>query len=133
MQDDFTPVQQSRLAWLFDALGVQYTVLLLLAGLVGFLIALVVVLRGRGPLASAALLLAVSLPLLVGVFGAFDGAMASVFVIAQSTVAPRPSEIAEGVSTALATPLVGMWLMLPTLLLAVFGSLVRALVDRPAK
>ncbi|MDZ4780473.1 MAG: hypothetical protein SGJ19_09500, partial [Planctomycetia bacterium] len=99
MQDDFAPVQQSSVAWLFDALGVQYTVLLLLAGLIGFLIALAVVLRGRGPMAAAALLLAVSLPLLVGVYGAFDGAMESLFVIAQSTVAPRPSEIAAGVST----------------------------------
>jgi hypothetical protein len=50
-----------------DAIGVKYTVLMFLAGLIAFAVTTIVVARGRSPMAAVAVLLAVPLPLLVGV------------------------------------------------------------------
>jgi biopolymer transport protein ExbB len=41
--------------------------------------------------------------------------------IARSDVAPKPAKLAEGISTALITTLVGLWLAIPAI--AVFGIL----------
>lgn len=125
------PAPPSLLSWFFHALGVQYTILLPLAGLLSFVLALALVLRGRGPMATAALLLAVALPLLVGVYGALDGAIMSFIVIARSSVTPKPSEVAQGVAMSLVTPMAGTWAMAPAFLVAVVGSLVRSLRDKP--
>lgn len=50
---------------------------------------------------------------MVGLLGTVDGMVASFTVIARSTVTPKPSELAEGISTALVTTLVGLWLAIP--------------------
>jgi hypothetical protein len=125
---DMAPAPHSKLSWFFSALGLQYSLLLPLAALVAFILTLLLVIRGRGPLASAALMFAVSLPLLVGVYGFFDGMIAGFIIIAQSVVSPKPSEYAQGISTALVTPLVGMFLMAPSFLVALFGSFIRAMI-----
>lgn len=130
MEMDMVPAPQSKLKWLFNALGVEYSLLLPLAALLAFVLTLILVIRGRGPLATAALVFAVPLPFMVGVYGFFDGMVASFIVIAQSTVSPKPSEYAAGISTALVTPLVGMFLMAPSYLLALFGSLIRAMIHK---
>jgi biopolymer transport protein ExbB len=36
-------------------------------------------------------------------------------VIAQSTVTPKPAELAQGIMTALVTTLVGLWLAIPAI------------------
>jgi biopolymer transport protein ExbB len=50
-----------------------------------------------------------------GLLGTVDGMVASFQVIAQSSAAPKPSELAEGISMALVTTLVGLWLAIPAI------------------
>jgi hypothetical protein len=111
------------------ALGPKYIVLLGLGGLLAFVLTLIVVLRGRGPMAGAALVFIVPIPFFIGLYGAVDGAIASYTIIANSVLQPKPSEIAQGFSLALATPLVGMLLMAPSYALAMFGLMARSLAD----
>jgi hypothetical protein len=118
--------QQSYLAWMFAALG-PYALLLPLAGLLCFLLALVIVVRGKGPMAAASLILIVHVPLLIGVFAAIQGGIASYMVIAASATTPKPSEVAAGISTALFAPLVGMMLMVPGYATAAIGAFIRSL------
>jgi hypothetical protein len=127
MPQDVEVVQQSILSWTLGALGLPYVILLPLAGLLCFLLTLVVVLRGKGPMAAASLILVVPVPLLVGVFAAIQGGMASYMVIAMSASTPKPSEVAAGISTALVAPMVGMLLMVPCYATAVAGATIRAL------
>jgi hypothetical protein len=115
-------VEQSYLSWMFTSLGV-YALLLPLAGLLCFLLALVIVVRGKGPMAAASLILIVHVPLLIGVFGAIHGGIASYQVIAVSATTPKPSDVAAGISTALFAPLVGMMLMVPGYATAAIGAI----------
>jgi hypothetical protein len=123
--------EQSMLGWVFQSLGIIYTLMLLLVTGISFTVTLILVIRGRGPLCGAALLLIVPMPFLVGIFGALDGAIRSHMVIAASTVAPNPAEVAAGTSTALVTPLVGLFLMAPSYLLASGGMFLRAMIAKP--
>ena len=85
------PIRHSMLSWLAHALGFSYAILLPLAGLICFLLALFLVVRGKGPLAPAGLVLIVHVPLLLGVFAAIQGGIASYSVIAMSATMPwRP-------------------------------------------
>jgi hypothetical protein len=125
--------QQSMLMWTFNSLGWKYTLALPLAGLVSFVLALILVIRG-GPYAVPALLLVVPIPLLIGAVGFFDGMIMSFQVIAMSQIAPKPSEWAEGISTSLVTPVVGMFLMAPAYLVAAGGLIVRTFSgERPVQ
>ena len=74
-------VGQSYFSWMSNALG-PYAILLPLAGLICFLLALILVLRGKGPMAAAGLILVAHVPLLIGVFAAIQGGIASYTVIA---------------------------------------------------
>jgi biopolymer transport protein ExbB len=56
---------------------------------------------------------------MVGLLGTVDGMVAAFRVIAASTTQPKPSELAQGISTALITTLVGLWLAIPAI--AAFG------------
>ena len=56
---------------------------------------------------------------MVGLLGTVDGMVDSFMVIASSTTQPKPAELAEGISTALITTLVGLMLAIPAI--AVFG------------
>ena len=123
-------VSQSLLTLAISALGPVYTVLLPLSAFVCFVLVLTVVLRGKGPMAAAALVLLVHVPLLIGIFAAIQGAMASYRVIAMSEVAPRPSDLAIGISTALIAPLVALVLTVPSYVTAVVGSFIRSLVEK---
>ena len=121
------PVAQSFLGWLFSSLGIGYTILLPLAGLICFLLALTIVMRGNGPMAAASLILIVNVPLLIGIFAAIQGAVASFTIIAMSGATPKPSEVAVGISTALAAPLVAILLMVPGYATAAIGAFIRSL------
>ena len=50
-----------------------------------------------------------------GLLGTVDGMVQAFEVIAQSTVSPKPSELADGIATALVTTLVGLWLAIPAI------------------
>ena len=127
---DAEPVRQSLLSWMFTALGFPYVILLPLTGVMCFVLALLIVVRGKGPMAAASLILVVHIPPLIGVFAAIQGAIASYTVIAMSAATPKPSEVAAGISTALVAPMVGMLLMIPGYATAVLGSFVRSFVAK---
>ncbi len=95
------PVQRSLLSWMINALGFPYVIVLPLAGLICFLLALTLVWRGKGPMTATGLILIVHVPLLIGVFAAIQGGISSYTVIAMSPTSPKPSEVAAGISTAL--------------------------------
>jgi hypothetical protein len=124
---DAEPVQQSLLSWIVAALGFPYVILLPLAGMLCFLLTLLVVLRGSGPMAAVTLLLVVPAPLMIGVFAAIQAAIDSYTVIAMSATTPRPSQVAAGISTALVAPLVGMLLIVPGYATAAIGAFIRSL------
>ena len=50
-----------------------------------------------------------------GLLGTVDGMTEAFNEIAQSSVTPKPSELAGGISTALVTTLVGLWLAIPAI------------------
>ena len=127
MQGETTVEQQNILAWMFHALGPMYILLLPLAGLTAFVLAFLIVTRGRGPMAAAALVLVVHIPLLVGLFGVVHGMLASLSVIAQSSATPKPAEIAQGISLSLFAAIVGMFLCAPAYLTAAIGSFARCM------
>lgn len=129
---DNLPQQQSYLEFVFMSLGVRYTLLLPLAALVSFVLVLVLVLRGKGPWLSAAIVLLVPLPLYVGILGLVDGLMSSFQVVAMSESNPRPSDLAQGVGMSLVSVLVGINLSIPGYLLAVIGTIIRSLAGDPA-
>jgi biopolymer transport protein ExbB len=52
---------------------------------------------------------------MVGLLGTVDGMIRSFMVIANSSTAPKPSELAAGISTALVTTLVGLLLAIPAI------------------
>ena len=52
---------------------------------------------------------------MIGLFGTVQGMIASFRVIATSTNTPKPSELAEGISTALFTTLVGLAVAIPAI------------------
>jgi hypothetical protein len=127
---DDAPMQRSKLRWLADALGIRYTMLFLLTGPLVFLGSLIVVALCRRPAPIAAFFPFVAIPFLIGIFGFFDGAISAFTVIASSSVSPKPSEIASGISTALVTPMVGLLLSVPSYLILSTGLFIRALLYR---
>jgi len=52
---------------------------------------------------------------MVGLLGTVDGMVSAFSVIAQSTQAPSPPELAGDISTALITTLAGLWLAIPAI------------------
>jgi biopolymer transport protein ExbB len=58
---------------------------------------------------------------MVGLLGTVDGMVVAFQVIASSNTQPKPSELAQGISMALITTLVGLWLAIPAI--AMFGIL----------
>ena len=127
MELDAVAEPQSLLSWAFMGLGPIYLTLLLLAALSSFVLALIIVTRGKGGMASTALLFIIPLPFLIGIFATLQGSIHSFTIIAMSEAAPKPAEIAQGISLALVAPLVGLLLMVPAYAVAVLGSLVRSL------
>jgi len=50
-----------------------------------------------------------------GLLGTVDGMVAAFMVIARSNTQPKPSELAVGISQALITTLIGLWLAIPAI------------------
>jgi hypothetical protein len=127
MQPELGSVQQSFLSWIFTALGFKYAILLPVSALVVFVLTLIVVVRGKGPMAGVALMLIVPVPLLIGVLAAIEGGIRSYMVLATVPTDPTPGQSAAILSTLLVAPLVGMLLMAPSYVLATLGSFIRSL------
>jgi hypothetical protein len=129
---EYEPRRMSFLVWVFHSLGPMYTLALPLAGLMVFFGAvLVVILAARRPGVIAAYLVFVPLPLLIGVFGTVDGLIRSHSVIAMAVVTPKPSEVAEGYSTALVCLLVGMLATAPGYFVTALGLFLSAILNKP--
>ena len=117
--------RESYLMWMIRCMG-PIGLLIPVAGLCSFVLTLVVVIRGQGPFALAALVLLVPIPFLLGLFGTAQGMILSLQVIATSTVAPKPSEISDGIATSLFNPMLGLVFMTPSYLAATIGSIFRS-------
>jgi len=50
-----------------------------------------------------------------GLLGTVDGMVAAFMKIAQSTTTPKPNELSTGISQALVTTLIGLWLAIPAI------------------
>jgi hypothetical protein len=129
--DEFdSPPRRSYLMWLFSALGVKYTLFLPLAALVAFVVVGFLIWKGKGPALVGALVFVVPLPVLVGILGVIEGLMAMFQVLAASDTSAPASAIAEGISMSLVSAWVGMFLTIPTYLLATIGLAVRAFLAK---
>jgi hypothetical protein len=111
---------------MLQALGYEYALLLPLAALACFLLALVVVARGKGPMAAVALLLIVPAPFLIGLFAGVKYAIVALNEIAVGVGSSQESRLAAGISAALVAPLVGLLMTIPGYGIAVIGSLIRS-------
>ena len=123
-------VQQSVLSWAITSLGPVFAPLILGSGVLIFLGACVVVLFQRRPSVIAAYLVFVPLPWLMGILGTCWGGLQTLSAIAMSEVAPKPSELAAGISTSLFSSLVGLVASLPAYLVVAMGLLIRTLWQR---
>ncbi|MGQ9503612.1 MAG: MotA/TolQ/ExbB proton channel family protein [Thermogutta sp.] len=66
---------------------------------------------------------------MVGLLGTVDGMVRSFSVIANSTTTPKPSELARGISTALITTLVGLFIAIPAVIVyGIFRNRIARLV-----
>jgi hypothetical protein len=118
--------QQSFLGWTISALGV-YMLILPVVALLCVVLILLVLIRGKGAMAAATLILVPPIPMLVGIFAAVQGLLTSYTVIAAAG-SPRPADVAVGVSTSLVAPLAAMLLTAPIYAVAVVGALVRSML-----
>lgn len=125
------PVQMSYLRFLFQALGFRYSVLLPAVALLAFVLVLVLIIRGKGPALTGALLFLVPLPVLVGVFAAVDGMLSAFQVISMANVSPKPSEFAMGISMSLVSVFLSFLLTVPSYILATCGLIARAFSAKP--
>ena len=124
------PLRASLLSWIVESLSGPFTLLLLLSGVVCFVVALILVRRGKGPLAAAALVLVVHVPIFIGVFAGLYGSLNALRAVATSVGTPKPSEVAAIVVAVLLGPIVGILLALPGYAVAVVGGFVRSIGDR---
>lgn len=122
--------EHSILSWMFQALGPFYGLLIPLSGLLLLLGAIIVVASNRRPAVIAAYLAFVPFPFLLGLMAVFSGAISSFQAVAMAGAAPKASELAEGWSLALFAGLVGLYAMLPGLLVTAVGLFLRTLTYR---
>ena len=121
------PQRQSYLGWMFRSLGWFYTLVLPGSALLVFIGAVLVVAICRRPSVIAAYLVFLPLPIMIGAFGTVQGLIASYSVIANSTMAPMQSELAQGYSTGLFTLLVGILLTFPSYFVISIGLFLRTI------
>lgn len=124
------PGRITQLGWMFQSLGPIYGVLIPFCGLAVFLGALLVVVGSRRPSVSAAFLVWIPLPLLIGLVGAIHGTISICAVIARTTTPASPSELAAGISMTLFAALFGLLCTLPGYLVIAFGLLLRTIAWR---
>jgi len=133
------PAGKSYLTFLVEALGIKYVIIFLLLsfGLVALLVMCFLQFR-KSVLMPDALVqqfeqhlekkelmtlehkisfvsLVGALAPMFGLLGTVDGMVAAFMKIAQSTTTPKPNELATGISQALVTTLIGLWLAIPAI------------------
>ncbi len=118
---------ESAMMWILSSLGWIYLILLPLVALTAFIFALLIVIRGRGPLAAAALWLVVQTPMLIGLFAGLQGVVVVFRLISITGSQPYPADLADGIARSLVATLVAMLLSVPAYATAVLGALIRCL------
>lgn len=116
---------ESYAMWVVRSMG-TIGVLTLGAGALCFVVTLLVVIRGRGPFACAALVLLVPIPFLIGLYGMGSSLIASFQVVSYAEVSPKASEIFAGLTESLVNPMLGLVVMVPSYLVATLGSIIRS-------
>ena len=111
------------LVWMFDLVGLNYLLIIVLSSVASFLITLTIVRKGKGALAGSALILAVLMPFFVGLYFAVVGSMRNLVFLSMN---PDQEFRATGLATALFVLLIGMFLMIPSYLLAVIAATLRS-------
>jgi len=111
------------LGWTIKALGPLCLLILVLSGVASFIMTLAIVRKGKGPLAGSALMLAVLLPFFVGLYFAVLGSAQSFVIVAMD---PKQNSIPFVLAQASFVLFVGMFLMIPSYLLAVIAATVRS-------
>ena len=111
--------------WIIKALGPLCLLILVLSGVASFIMTLAIVRKGKGPLAGSALMLAVLLPFFVGLYFAVLGSAQS-FVAVAMEMHPKQNSIPFVLAQASFVLFIGMFLMIPSYLLAVIAATVRS-------
>jgi hypothetical protein len=127
-QEDYHRPSMNLLQWMYYSLGPFYLLLLCGSGFLVFAGALAVVALSKRPAVIAAYLVFVPLPLLIGVFATFDGFISAFAVVATASAQPKPSEVAEGISTGLFSMWFGLGAMFPGYFVTSVGLFVRTLL-----
>jgi hypothetical protein len=122
--------QMSFLSWIYNALGPLYLLLFPLFGFLAFGGACLVVAKCRRPADIASYFYFAAAPFFLAVFGVVHGMIASFQVIAAAGTAPKPSDLASGISTSLFAALVGLMCSFPAYATLWAGYLVRTLMLR---
>lgn len=123
---DFPPTEKPFALWLFQAMGIRYTLWLPFFTVLAFVLALLAVLKFKTPYLTAVLLAVVPLPIYIGAVGVIDGLVAGFQVIALSGATLRSWEVADGAAMSLVTLQVGLILALPLYLMGTFALCYRA-------
>ena len=118
---------RSVAAFYYYALGLKYAFALPFLGLIGFILTAIVTSTARRTAVGATVLFTVAIPIFIGGFATVDGLIESFMVIAASTTSPKPSELSQGMQMSLVSLWVGLWLSVPSYLLAAGGMVVRSL------
>jgi|GEM_PF-5949123 len=124
------PNDESLFGWIIEAIGLVRLIFLLVAAVVSLTLSLFALYRSKGTTAGALLLTLIPLPLVIAVLVCLNGMIAAASVIAASSTPIKPDELALGTSFAMATPLAGLSLTLPTYLIVACVMTRRAL-SRP--
>jgi hypothetical protein len=131
MQPDLEQEHQSFLGWIIQVLGFKYGILLTVSALVGFVLTLIVVRRGKGSMAGVALALIMPVPFLIGVYSSIEYVVSYYLFMAVQPPAPQSGHEAGVKAVMLVLPMVGMLLMAPSYILAIIGSLLRSFSADP--
>lgn len=124
--------QESFLNWLIRSTGLLGLLIPPLA-ILCFILTVILVFRGKGPLTGVALLFIIPLPVLLGLLALIHGGIQSLQVIFYSSVPPNTSEFGDAISTSLVGPMMGLLLTLPSYLLAMTVMFVRSFPKSPKR
>ena len=114
------------LVWMFDLVGLNYLLIIVLSSVASFLITLTIVRKGKGALAGSALILAVLMPFFVTLcFAALDGVTVFMSVATNPEWTFQPSD-AIAPATVCFCLVIGMFLMIPSYLLAMIAATMRS-------
>jgi len=117
----------SWLSLYYQACGVKFGIALPFFGLLSFVLTCMVLFKVQGRPRGATLACVLALPVFVGLYGMIDGWVVMAEMTLYSTIHPKPSEYALGSFISLYTMLVGLFLSLPSYILATIMLSVRAL------